>query len=136
MSFQLNEEVNQFQRKFVSEVRRCEEMDRKLRFIEAEIIKEGVKIPELTKSPEAPNPRQVIDLEVSSKWRILLDGWKIYKLYCGNYSDLFQVLDKQASRSSHHLNLRSQIDVGLFFPRTSIKYRLLYYKLNTTKHTN
>lgn len=74
MSFQLNEEVNQFQRKFVSEVRRCEEMDRKLRFIEAEIIKEGVKIPELTKNPEAPNPRQVVDLEVSSKGRILLDG--------------------------------------------------------------
>lgn len=91
MSFQLNEEVNQFQRKFVSEVRRCEEMDRKLRFIEAEIIKEGVKIPELTKNPEAPNPRQVVDLEVSSKWYILLDGWKIYKLYRGNYSDLFQV---------------------------------------------
>lgn len=69
VSFQLNEEVNQFQRKFVSEVRRCDEMDRKLRFIEAEIIKEGVKIPELAKNPDAPNPRQVVDLEVSSKRR-------------------------------------------------------------------
>jgi hypothetical protein len=29
--FQLNPDVNVFQRKFVNEVRRCEEMDRKLR---------------------------------------------------------------------------------------------------------
>lgn len=28
--FQLNPDVNAFQRKFVNEVRRCEEMDRKL----------------------------------------------------------------------------------------------------------
>lgn len=79
ISFQLNEEVNQFQRKFVSEVKRCEEMDRKLRFIEAEIIKEGVKIPELTKNPEAPNPRQVVDLEVSFK-RHNFTGWLIQTL--------------------------------------------------------
>lgn len=61
---QLNEGVNLFQRKFVSEVRRCEEMERKLRFIEGEILKENVNIPELTRSPPAPSPKEIIELEV------------------------------------------------------------------------
>ncbi|XP_054280334.1 V-type proton ATPase 116 kDa subunit a1-like [Macrosteles quadrilineatus] len=59
----LNEGVNNFQRKFTSEVRRCDEMERKLRYIEAEIVKENVKIPPCDKNPAAPNPRQIIDLE-------------------------------------------------------------------------
>ena len=32
----LNPEVSSFQRQFVSEVKRCEEMERKLRYIESE----------------------------------------------------------------------------------------------------
>uniref|UniRef100_A0A1B6ILE6 V-type proton ATPase subunit a n=1 Tax=Homalodisca liturata TaxID=320908 RepID=A0A1B6ILE6_9HEMI len=59
----LNEGVNQFQRKFISEVRRCDEMERKLRYIEGEIVKEKVKIPDPNINPPAPNPRQIIDLE-------------------------------------------------------------------------
>jgi V-type H+-transporting ATPase subunit a len=38
--------VNVFQRKFVSEVRRCDEMERKLKFIEGEIKKAGLKMDE------------------------------------------------------------------------------------------
>ncbi|KAI2649195.1 V-type proton ATPase 116 kDa subunit a1 [Labeo rohita] len=38
----LNPDVNVFQRKFVNEVRRCEEMDRKLRFVEKEIKKANI----------------------------------------------------------------------------------------------
>lgn len=40
MSFsrQLNPDVNAFQRKFVNEVRRCEEMERKLRKWTGEIL--------------------------------------------------------------------------------------------------
>jgi V-type H+-transporting ATPase subunit a len=34
---QLNPEVNAFQRKYVNEVRRCAEMERKLRFFESEV---------------------------------------------------------------------------------------------------
>uniref|UniRef100_A0AAQ5YYY5 V-type proton ATPase subunit a n=1 Tax=Amphiprion ocellaris TaxID=80972 RepID=A0AAQ5YYY5_AMPOC len=44
----LNPDVNVFQRKFVNEVRRCEEMDRKLR-----------------ENPEVPFPRDMIDLEAT-----------------------------------------------------------------------
>lgn len=68
---QLNENVNAFQRKFVTEVRRCDEMERKLRYIEAEVKKDGVNIPDVQESPKAPNPREIIDLEVSSCLRIL-----------------------------------------------------------------
>lgn len=59
----LNADVNAFQRKFVSEVRRCDEMERKLRYIEAEVNKDKVTIPESTDYPNAPNPREIIDLE-------------------------------------------------------------------------
>ncbi|CAK9804075.1 V-type proton ATPase 116 kDa subunit a 1 [Anthophora plagiata] len=60
----LNGDVNYFQRKFVNEVRRCDEMERKLRYIEAEVRKDGVPIDDnLTELPRAPNPRTIIDLE-------------------------------------------------------------------------
>ncbi|KAJ8918152.1 hypothetical protein NQ315_011609 [Exocentrus adspersus] len=59
----LNEHVNAFQRKFVTEVRRCDEMERKLRYIEAEVRKDSVNIPDVSELPKAPNPREIIDLE-------------------------------------------------------------------------
>uniref|UniRef100_A0A182SGH0 V-type proton ATPase subunit a n=1 Tax=Anopheles maculatus TaxID=74869 RepID=A0A182SGH0_9DIPT len=61
----LNADVNAFQRKFVSEVRRCDEMERKLRYIEGEVKKDNVQIPECSVDdwPRAPNPREIIDLE-------------------------------------------------------------------------
>jgi V-type H+-transporting ATPase subunit a len=61
---QLNADVNAFQRKFVNEVRRCDELERKLRYIEAEINKENLYIPEIEDLPNAPNPREITDLEV------------------------------------------------------------------------
>ncbi|KAJ4450262.1 hypothetical protein ANN_01682 [Periplaneta americana] len=60
----LNVEVNSFQRKFVNEVRRCDELERKLRYIEAELNKENLPIPEIEDLPNAPNPREITDLEV------------------------------------------------------------------------
>lgn len=49
----------------MNEVRRCDEMERKLRYIEAEVRKDGVPIVDnLTELPRAPNPRMIIDLEV------------------------------------------------------------------------
>nr|XP_033334733.1 V-type proton ATPase 116 kDa subunit a [Megalopta genalis]XP_033334735.1 V-type proton ATPase 116 kDa subunit a [Megalopta genalis] len=62
----LNGDVNYFQRKFVSEVRRCDEMERKLRYIESEVRKDGVPIQDnLPELPRAPNPRAIIDLEAN-----------------------------------------------------------------------
>ncbi|XP_071821713.1 V-type proton ATPase 116 kDa subunit a 1-like isoform X2 [Apostichopus japonicus] len=59
----LNPDVNAFRRKFVNEVRRCDEMERKLRYLEREILKSQIPIPEATDNPEAPAPREMIDLE-------------------------------------------------------------------------
>jgi V-type H+-transporting ATPase subunit a len=53
ITFQLNENVNTFQRKFVNEVRRCGEMERKLRYIETEVKKDKVSIPDVQELPKA-----------------------------------------------------------------------------------
>uniref|UniRef100_A0A8C6NT73 V-type proton ATPase subunit a n=1 Tax=Nothobranchius furzeri TaxID=105023 RepID=A0A8C6NT73_NOTFU len=61
----LNPDVNVFQRKFVNEVRRCEEMDRKLRFVEKEIKKANIPMVDTGENPEVPFPRDMIDLEAT-----------------------------------------------------------------------
>jgi V-type H+-transporting ATPase subunit a len=58
-------QVNSFQRKFINEVRRCEEMERKLRFLEKEISKDGIPFLDLGRNPITPAPREMIDLEAS-----------------------------------------------------------------------
>ena len=64
----LNPNINAFQRKFVNEVRRCEEMERKLRFLESEIVKDKDKeivLIEPQEFCEAPKPKEMIDLEMA-----------------------------------------------------------------------
>lgn len=39
-------------------------MERKLRYIEGELKKDNVAIPDVSELPKAPNPREIIDLEV------------------------------------------------------------------------
>nr|XP_056701765.1 V-type proton ATPase 116 kDa subunit a 4 [Euleptes europaea] len=58
----LNQNVNSFQRKFVNEVRRCESLERILRFLESE-MDDDVQLPKSEKYPETPLPREMIDLE-------------------------------------------------------------------------
>ena len=60
----MNPDATAFQRQFSREVKRCDEMERKLRFLESEIIKDGIKIEELDDLPPAPLPKEMIDLEV------------------------------------------------------------------------
>ncbi|XP_016940076.4 V-type proton ATPase 116 kDa subunit a 1 [Drosophila suzukii] len=61
----LNEKVNAQQRKFVGEVRRCDELERRIRYVTAELSKEGHKVLDLMDDfPPAPQPREIIDLEL------------------------------------------------------------------------
>ncbi|XP_052851839.1 V-type proton ATPase 116 kDa subunit a 1 [Drosophila gunungcola] len=61
----LNDEVSAFQRKYVTEVRRCDDMERRLRYVESEMKKDEVDVPVLKaeEEPSAPNPREAVDLE-------------------------------------------------------------------------
>ncbi|XP_034046242.1 V-type proton ATPase 116 kDa subunit a isoform X2 [Thalassophryne amazonica] len=61
----LNPDVSVFHRKFVNEVRRCEEMHRKLRFVEKEIKKADIPVIDTGENPEVPFPRDMIDLEAT-----------------------------------------------------------------------
>ncbi|KAI1280843.1 putative V-type proton ATPase subunit [Halotydeus destructor] len=61
----LNPDVNAFQRKFVHEVRRCDEMERRLRFIEKEIKADGMPMLEMSDVPDAPQPREMIEMEAN-----------------------------------------------------------------------
>ncbi|XP_016044621.2 V-type proton ATPase 116 kDa subunit a 4 [Erinaceus europaeus] len=58
----LNSNVNNFQRKFVNEVRRCESLERILRFLEKEMENE-IQIQISEKYPLTPLPREMITLE-------------------------------------------------------------------------
>lgn len=60
----LNANVNSFQRKFVNEVRRCESLERILRFLEDEMQNEIIiQVPD--KDPGTPLPREMITLETT-----------------------------------------------------------------------
>ncbi|XP_060550505.1 V-type proton ATPase 116 kDa subunit a 4 [Pantherophis guttatus] len=58
----LNANVNNFQRRFVNEVRRCESLERVLRFLESEMGEEILPVI-YGKYPDTPPPREMIDLE-------------------------------------------------------------------------
>uniref|UniRef100_A0A7E4W0V1 V-type proton ATPase subunit a n=1 Tax=Panagrellus redivivus TaxID=6233 RepID=A0A7E4W0V1_PANRE len=61
----LNADVSPFQRKYVAEIRRCDEMERKLRYLEREIKRDDIPILDTGESPEAPQPREMSDLEAT-----------------------------------------------------------------------
>lgn len=69
----------------MSEVKRCDEMERKLRYMESEAKKEKVLILDALDIPKAPNPREIIDLEV----------WIIYKKNHNPSSEHFWLLKKK-----------------------------------------
>ncbi|XP_055629528.1 V-type proton ATPase 116 kDa subunit a 1-like [Toxorhynchites rutilus septentrionalis] len=62
----LNADINVFQRKYTSEIRRCEEMERKIFYIRRELSKDEVATLDITDNiPRTPNSREIIDLEAA-----------------------------------------------------------------------
>ncbi|XP_063230708.1 V-type proton ATPase 116 kDa subunit a 1-like [Bacillus rossius redtenbacheri] len=61
----LNPEASVFQRKFVDWVKRCDEMERKIVYMEEEVVKDDIAVPEVDGSdlPPAPDPREMKELE-------------------------------------------------------------------------
>ncbi|GBP87832.1 hypothetical protein EVAR_65681_1 [Eumeta japonica] len=59
-----NPELSAFQRMYVTEVRRCEEMERKLRFMHSEMVKDKIHTPKNFKIPRAPHPRDMAIYEI------------------------------------------------------------------------
>ncbi|XP_066245233.1 V-type proton ATPase 116 kDa subunit a 1-like [Euwallacea similis] len=60
----LNEDVNLFQREYSMQVKTANELERQLKYIEAEIKKEDIPIPDITSIPKAPNLSDIANLEV------------------------------------------------------------------------
>jgi len=59
----LNADVSAFQRKYVPELRRCDEMERKLRYLEGELTKADIPSMDNNEDPEAPPIKEQIPLE-------------------------------------------------------------------------
>uniref|UniRef100_A0A8C2DGP1 V-type proton ATPase subunit a n=1 Tax=Cyprinus carpio TaxID=7962 RepID=A0A8C2DGP1_CYPCA len=58
----LNPSVSSFQRRFVSEIKRCEEMERILGYLLREIRKANLAVPEAELPPVAPAPKNVLEI--------------------------------------------------------------------------
>ncbi|XP_023576211.1 V-type proton ATPase 116 kDa subunit a isoform X2 [Octodon degus] len=63
MRLQLNQNVSSFQRKFVGEVKRCEELERILVYLVQEITKADIPLPQGEVSPPAPPLKQVLEMQ-------------------------------------------------------------------------
>ncbi|CAJ0581310.1 unnamed protein product, partial [Mesorhabditis spiculigera] len=61
----LNAEASTYQRKFVNEVRRCDEMERKLRYIEEEVTKNEIQVDDASFHIKAPQPKEMGELEAN-----------------------------------------------------------------------
>ncbi|XP_024131629.1 V-type proton ATPase 116 kDa subunit a [Oryzias melastigma] len=58
----LNPNVNTFQRKYVNEIKKCEEMERILGYLLREIKKADISLPERDVNPVTPSPKNVISI--------------------------------------------------------------------------
>ncbi|XP_078464236.1 V-type proton ATPase 116 kDa subunit a 4-like [Lampetra fluviatilis] len=95
----LNAGVNLFQRKYVNDVRRCEEMERILRFLEKEISKSNMTVKLQHSNQEAPLPREMIDLEsllerLEMELKEVNSNQEMLKLNFLELTELQQLLDK------------------------------------------
>ncbi|XP_069836879.1 V-type proton ATPase 116 kDa subunit a 3 isoform X2 [Dendropsophus ebraccatus] len=63
----LNQNVNAFQRRYVSEIRRCDDMETTFGYLEQELRKAGMKVPVSSPPPPAPLPKDALRMQEESE---------------------------------------------------------------------
>jgi hypothetical protein len=61
--FQLNGDALPNERKFAAEVRRVDEMERRLELVRRELVKDEIEIQDVDETPRHPTAREINDLE-------------------------------------------------------------------------
>ncbi|XP_063820553.1 V-type proton ATPase 116 kDa subunit a 2 [Pseudophryne corroboree] len=59
----LNPHVSEFQRKFVGEVKKCDDLEQILRYLVQQILKADIPVPEGSVLPAAPLPKHVMEIQ-------------------------------------------------------------------------
>ncbi len=91
----MNADVNAFQRKFINEVRRCDEMERKLRFLNNELVKADIKL-RPGGNVEAPEPQGVCGGDEAEVFDMFRDIKRVkYVIMCiGEFSTAIKAHQK------------------------------------------
>ncbi|XP_044131618.1 V-type proton ATPase 116 kDa subunit a2 isoform X1 [Bufo gargarizans] len=106
----LNPHVSAFQRKFVGEVKKCEELERILGYLVQEIKKADIAVPEASVRPAAPLPKHVLEIQEqlqkleSELKEVNKNKEKLQKnlLELTEYAHMLRVTKSFVQRSSEH----------------------------------
>lgn len=83
----MNVNLPQFRKKYIPEICRCAEMERKLRYMEHEMAKDDVFIPTAPSNPPALRPNEMVMYEVSI-WRVVMP-YVLFSVTGENWFTLF-----------------------------------------------
>ncbi|KAM3868239.1 V-type proton ATPase 116 kDa subunit a [Diretmus argenteus] len=124
----LNPSVTSFQRKFVNEIKRCEEMERILGYLLREIKKADIPLPQGDVNPAAPLPKHVIaimdqlqrlEVELSEVTR---NKEKLQKnlLELIEYTHMLRITRNFVQRSTEHEPLQAQYEEFPFLEKDTM----------------
>uniref|UniRef100_A0A914CUR7 V-type proton ATPase subunit a n=1 Tax=Acrobeloides nanus TaxID=290746 RepID=A0A914CUR7_9BILA len=114
----LNQNVSAFQRKYVNEVRRCDEMERKLRFLEKEIRKESILMMDSYEDHGAPQPREMFDLEETFEKleNELSEANRNEEMLSRNFNELIEL--KHVLRTTQQFFEENELEYQVSYSRT------------------
>ncbi|XP_058877491.1 V-type proton ATPase 116 kDa subunit a 3-like isoform X2 [Acipenser ruthenus] len=121
----LNPNDNAFQRKFVGDVRRCEEMEKTFTFLEQEIRRAGPSLlpavsPEAASSTAAPSPRDALRIQEESE-RLSLELREVSRNRDSLQKQLREALEYQSVlRESQRFTERSESGSPLSDPLSAV----------------